>query len=212
MTESARARIEASVPFAVTRPDRIDARRYYDPEFFELEKERLWPHVWQMACRLQEIEKPGDFFVYEIFDQSVIVVRVDEALSGLGFTPDEIRRAPASLSGGEQTRAALARLVISNPDLLLLDEPTNHLDIGALEWLEEHLRRRSGSLLVASHDRADAPPRELTHREAMRREEEHPHVGREVEVGTVRHVPVEVHETPAGLEGVLEAGAPGDGG
>ena len=78
MTKSARARIEASVPFAVTRPDRIDARRYYDPQFYELEKEKLWPHVWQMACRLQEIEKPGDFFVYEIFDQSVIVVRVDE--------------------------------------------------------------------------------------------------------------------------------------
>jgi ATP-binding cassette subfamily F protein 3 len=58
------------------------------------------------------------------------------------------------LSGGEQTRATLARLVIASPDLLLLDEPTNHLDLGALEWLEDHLRRRAGSLLVASHDRA----------------------------------------------------------
>src|SRR5262249_51174817 len=47
-----------------------------------------------------------------------------------------------------------ARLVIADPDLLLLDEPTNHLDISAIEWLEEHLRRRSGALLVASHDRA----------------------------------------------------------
>ncbi len=80
--------------------------------------------------------------------------RVDEALSGLGFTMEERQRPPTSLSGGEQTRAALARLVISDPDLLLLDEPTNHLDIDALEWLEEHLRRRSGSLVVASHDRA----------------------------------------------------------
>src|SRR5207244_2498833 len=59
-----------------------------------------------------------------------------------------------SLSGGEQTRAALARIVVGNPDLLLLDEPTNHLDLDALEWLEEHLRRRQGSLIVASHDRA----------------------------------------------------------
>ena len=80
--------------------------------------------------------------------------RVDEALSGLGFAPQDMTRPPASLSGGEQTRATLARLVIASPDLLLLDEPTNHLDLGALEWLEDHLRRRAGSLLVASHDRA----------------------------------------------------------
>ncbi len=80
--------------------------------------------------------------------------RVDEALGGLGFSVADMDRPPASLSGGEQTRATLARLVIAAPDLLLLDEPTNHLDLGALEWLEDHLRRRHGSLLVASHDRA----------------------------------------------------------
>ena len=80
--------------------------------------------------------------------------RVDEALSGLGFSVADMVRPPSSLSGGEQTRATLARLVIASPDLLLLDEPTNHLDLGALEWLADHLRRRSGTLLVASHDRA----------------------------------------------------------
>jgi ATP-binding cassette subfamily F protein 3 len=80
--------------------------------------------------------------------------RVDEALSGLGFARADWARAPASLSGGEQTRAALARLLIADPDLLLLDEPTNHLDLDALEWTEEHVRRRQGSLVVASHDRA----------------------------------------------------------
>ncbi|HUQ43743.1 MAG TPA: ABC-F family ATP-binding cassette domain-containing protein [Candidatus Limnocylindria bacterium] len=80
--------------------------------------------------------------------------RVDEALGGLGFSVADMTRPPSSLSGGEQTRATLARLVIAVPDLLFLDEPTNHLDLGALEWLEDHLRRRSGSLLVASHDRA----------------------------------------------------------
>ena len=80
--------------------------------------------------------------------------RVDETLSGLGFARDEWSRPPVAMSGGQQTRAALARLVIADPDLLLLDEPTNHLDLDALEWIEEHLRRRAGSLLVASHDRA----------------------------------------------------------
>jgi ATP-binding cassette subfamily F protein 3 len=91
---------------------------------------------------------------FEILGGYTLDQRVDEALSGLGFLPDEWAKPPNAMSGGEQTRAALARLVIADPDLLLLDEPTNHLDIAALEWVEEHLRRRRGSLLVASHDRA----------------------------------------------------------
>ena len=91
---------------------------------------------------------------FEILGGYTLDQRIDETLSGLGFTRDEWTKPPSALSGGEQTRAALARLVIADPDLLLLDEPTNHLDLGALEWLEEHLRRRNGSLLVASHDRA----------------------------------------------------------
>jgi ATP-binding cassette subfamily F protein 3 len=91
---------------------------------------------------------------FEILGGYTLDQRIDETLSGLGFTRDEWTKPPSALSGGEQTRAALARLVIADPDLMLLDEPTNHLDLGALEWLEEHLRRRTGSLLVASHDRA----------------------------------------------------------
>ena len=91
---------------------------------------------------------------FEILGGYTLDQRVDETLSGLGFATDEWSKPPTALSGGEQTRAALARLVITDPELLLLDEPTNHLDLGALEWLEEHLRRRHGSLLVASHDRA----------------------------------------------------------
>jgi nitrite reductase/ring-hydroxylating ferredoxin subunit len=58
-------------------PDRVPARRYYDPEFYAMECELLWPHVWQMACRLDEIPEPGDFVVYDNLDQSIIVVRVD---------------------------------------------------------------------------------------------------------------------------------------
>ncbi len=67
------------VPWAVQSVDRIPKQRYYDPEFYALEAELFWPRVWQMACRLEEIPKPGDFVEYEILDQSIIVVRVDDS-------------------------------------------------------------------------------------------------------------------------------------
>jgi phenylpropionate dioxygenase-like ring-hydroxylating dioxygenase large terminal subunit len=66
------------MPFAVVEPDRIPKQRYFDAEFFALEAERLWPRVWQMACRLDEIPRPYDFATYEILDQSVVVVRQDD--------------------------------------------------------------------------------------------------------------------------------------
>jgi phenylpropionate dioxygenase-like ring-hydroxylating dioxygenase large terminal subunit len=59
-------------------PDRAPKQRYFDPDFFQLEAEQLWPRVWQMACRLEEIPEPGDFVEYEILDQSVIVLRADD--------------------------------------------------------------------------------------------------------------------------------------
>ncbi len=120
-------------------------------------------HLERMAVELERLEHDGHAagaqyadlqHRFDILGGYTLDQRVDEALSGLGFTRDEWLRPPTAISGGEQTRAALARLVIADPDLLMLDEPTNHLDIGAIEWLEEHLRRRSGALLVASHDRA----------------------------------------------------------
>jgi ATP-binding cassette, subfamily F, member 3 len=91
---------------------------------------------------------------FEARDGYHLDLRVDEALSGLGFSRQEWHKPPSALSGGEQTRASLARLVVSDPDLILLDEPTNHLDVGAIEWLEQALVRRDRALLVASHDRA----------------------------------------------------------
>jgi len=120
-------------------------------------------HLDAMAARLAELERAGRvgepayaelLHEYDLHGGYTLDLRVEQALSGLGFSPDEWIKPPTALSGGEQTRASLARLVMADPDLLLLDEPTNHLDLDALEWIEEHLRRRSGSLLVASHDRA----------------------------------------------------------
>ena len=66
------------VPHAMECPDRVRKERYFDPAFYQLETERLWPRVWQMACRLEEIPRPRDFVEYEILDQSIVVVRTDD--------------------------------------------------------------------------------------------------------------------------------------
>ncbi len=66
------------MPHAVEVPDRIPKERYYDAEFYAMECELLWPRIWQMACRLEEIPRPHDFVEYEILDQSVLVVRTED--------------------------------------------------------------------------------------------------------------------------------------
>jgi ATP-binding cassette subfamily F protein 3 len=78
---------------------------------------------------------------------------VDAALHGLGFRDGELDRPLSSFSGGELTRASLARALASRPDLLLLDEPTNHLDIESLEWLEGYLVDVDAAVILVAHDR-----------------------------------------------------------
>jgi ATP-binding cassette subfamily F protein 3 len=84
---------------------------------------------------------------YDWRDRAASVVR------GLGFTDADLDRPLSTFSGGELTRASLARALASQPDLLLLDEPTNHLDIESLEWLENMLRTLDAAVILVAHDR-----------------------------------------------------------
>ena len=79
--------------------------------------------------------------------------RIAQVLGGLGFQAHEYDKPLSHLSGGQRTRALLARLLLEEPDLLFLDEPTNHLDLAATEWLEETLLNWKGSIVVVAHDR-----------------------------------------------------------
>ena len=80
-------------------------------------------------------------------------VQARRTLTGLGFKSDELSRNTETFSQGWNMRIELAKILLQRPDLLMLDEPTNHLDIESIEWLEDYLKNRKGSLLLVSHDR-----------------------------------------------------------
>jgi ATP-binding cassette subfamily F protein 3 len=115
--------------------------------------------------RLETAMSQGDFSsdllerygaLQETFEQAGgydYEVRLEQTLNGLGFEPDQWSMPLSYCSGGQKTRALLARLLLEQPDLLIMDEPTNHLDVAALEWLENRLHDWPGALLIVSHDR-----------------------------------------------------------
>ncbi len=107
------------------------------------------------ATRTEAMERYGALLeAYELRGGFTYEARIAQVLSGLGFKAEEFHRPVQQLSGGERTRALLARLLLEEPDLLLLDEPTNHLDIEGITWLEETLREWRGAFIVVAHDRA----------------------------------------------------------
>lgn len=102
-----------------------------------------------LSARYSELSHTFDTF--RGFD---LQIEAQVILKGLGFNESDLYKPIQELSGGQKTRAALARLLLLSPDILLLDEPTNHLDISAREWLQSYLRERyAGAAIIVSHDR-----------------------------------------------------------
>lgn len=107
--------------------------------------QELYSRILQQYDQLQARLEYAGGYTYEN--------KVDQVLDGLGFTKEQQAEPVMHLSGGQQTRAALGKLLLQEPDVLLLDEPTNHLDLATLEWLEEYLNSWRGAILIVAHDR-----------------------------------------------------------
>ncbi|MBC7249233.1 MAG: ABC-F family ATP-binding cassette domain-containing protein [Anaerolineae bacterium] len=120
----------------------------------EDELRRLEEAMGDPARREEAMRRYDDLLTrFELAGGYTYEARIRQVLAGLGFSAEEWEQPLGQLSGGQKTRALLARLILQDHDLLLLDEPTNHLDLSALEWLENHLIQWPGSLVVVAHDR-----------------------------------------------------------
>ncbi len=135
------------------------------------EAEAAFAHVLEMEQRMRSLEHQmaaaaSDTELERVMEEYGLLHDRFDAMGGydnlrdipgvlkrLGFGMNDLNKVCGKLSGGEKTRLAIARLLLSGPDILFLDEPTNHLDIEATEWLEEFLRDFGGAVVLVSHDR-----------------------------------------------------------
>jgi len=127
-------------------------------DIIEMEKQ-----IRTMELEMKHLE--GDALENRLHSYHLLTERFEQAngyayqseligvLKGLGFQEDEFSKSVDTLSGGQKTRVALGKLLLTKPDILLLDEPTNHLDMNSINWLENYLLNYNGAVLIVSHDR-----------------------------------------------------------
>ncbi len=120
-----------------------------------LEGQMADPAVYENALEYDKVMKEYDALQIEFKDSGGYQYESDtrSVLHGMRFYPEDFDKSVNLLSGGQKTRLALAKMLLSKPDLLILDEPTNHLDIETLGWLEKYLVSYEGAILIVSHDR-----------------------------------------------------------
>lgn len=120
-----------------------------------LEKQMANPDVYSNPDEFTRVTNEYDVLQTEFKDQDGYQYESNtrSVLHGMRFYPEDYEKQVNLLSGGQKTRLALAKMLLSKPDLLILDEPTNHLDIETLGWLEKYLVGYEGALLIVSHDR-----------------------------------------------------------
>jgi ATP-binding cassette subfamily F protein 3 len=131
----------------------FESLRTMERSLRRLEEQMADPQVFNDQDRYERILKEYDDLQVKFKEQGGYQFEADirSVLHGLNFPDSEVLI--SSLSGGQKTRLALGKLLLTKPDILILDEPTNHLDIETLTWLEQYLQSYEGAILIVSHDR-----------------------------------------------------------
>ena len=121
----------------------------------KLEQEMSNPSLFENPIQYEKVLKEYDELQVQFKENGGYQFEADirSVLHGLNFHSFDYNTKISSLSGGQKTRLALGKLLLSKPDILILDEPTNHLDIDTLSWLEQYLQSYDGAILIVSHDR-----------------------------------------------------------
>jgi ATP-binding cassette, subfamily F, member 3 len=129
--------------------------KHLEQQLRELEQQMGDPHLFNNEAQYEKLLREYDQLQIKFKDQGGYQYEADtrSILHGFRFADYDYNTPISTLSGGQKTRLALAKLLLTKPDLLILDEPTNHLDIETLSWLEQFLQNYSGAILIVSHDR-----------------------------------------------------------